>query len=293
MNFKTLKIDDKEIFDRYIVPYDFFICDYSFLTLLLCRVRNDISYTIIDGAMVVKERLFDGKYHFLRPIGYNRESLTPIIEKLVKFKQENGIDFLFRCADSAFINDLRELFPDRFRIMENRDSSDYLYSPSKLMELSGKSLHHKKNNYNHFIKNYKYRKENLTVAHLAECRTLVEKLIAEEKCDCNAFHEYHFLEEILTYGDSLNFEAMAVYSDDILSAFTVGEKVNDSMAIIHVERAEPDIRGLYQFINREFVTDYFSDAEFINREEDAGIESLRRSKMSYNPDRLEIKYDVT
>lgn len=293
MNFKPLEIDDKKLFDKYIVPYDFYICDFSFLTLLLCKARNDISFTIVDGALVIKERLFDGKYHFLRPLGYNRESLPHIVDKLVEYRQSSEIDYLFRCADAAFIKDLSELFPGRFKISESRDSSDYLYKPAKLIELSGKSLHHKKNNYNHFIKNYKFRKEALTAAHLAECLILAEKWVAEEKCDCNVFHEYRFLENIVINWEGLNFKAMAVYSDDVLSAFTVGEKVNDRMSIIHIERAEPDIRGLYQFVNREFVSDYFSDVEYVNREEDAGIESLRRSKMSYCPDKLEVKYDVT
>ena len=62
--------------------------------------------------------------------------------------------------------------------------------------------------------------------------------------------------------------------------------------MIHIEKANPDIRGLYQAINNEFIRHEFSNVEFINREEDMGLPGLRQAKESYNPDHFAEKYDA-
>ena len=63
-----------------------------------------------------------------------------------------------------------------------------------------------------------------------------------------------------------------------VEAFSIGELLNDKMALIHIEKANPDIRGLYQAINNEFIRHEFSEVEFINREEDMGLPGLRQAK---------------
>ena len=77
-----------------------------------------------------------------------------------------------------------------------------------------------------------------------------------------------------------------------MEAFTNGDLVNDKLAHIIFEKANPDIRGLYQAINRDFLIHEFADTEFVNREEDLGLPGLREAKLAYNPDHLTVKYDV-
>lgn len=68
--------------------------------------------------------------------------------------------------------------------------------------------------------------------------------------------------------------------------------MNEKMAHIIFEKANPNIRGLYQAINRDFLLHEFADTEFVNREEDLGVPGLREAKMGYNPDHLTEKFDV-
>ena len=91
---------------------------------------------------------------------------------------------------------------------------------------------------------------------------------------------------MLKNSSNLDFIGMVVYVNDKISAFTIGEKVNENMAIIHIEKADTDIRGLSNFINRSFVDNYFKDVPYINREQDLGIEGLRHAKLSYMPVKL-------
>ena len=68
--------------------------------------------------------------------------------------------------------------------------------------------------------------------------------------------------------------------------------LNEHMALIHIEKANPTIRGLYQAINNEFIRHEFAETQFINREEDMGLPGLRMAKESYNPDHFAEKYDA-
>ena len=83
-----------------------------------------------------------------------------------------------------------------------------------------------------------------------------------------------------------------IYIDGKLEAFTMGELLNKNMALIHIEKANPEIRGLYPYINQQFLVHEFPDVEFVNREEDMGIEGLRKAKLSYHPCKFVEKYTV-
>ena len=77
-----------------------------------------------------------------------------------------------------------------------------------------------------------------------------------------------------------------------VEAFTNGDLVNDKIAHIIFEKANPNICCLFHSINRDFLIHEFADTEFVNREEDLGIPGLREAKMGYNPDHLTEKFDV-
>jgi hypothetical protein len=77
-----------------------------------------------------------------------------------------------------------------------------------------------------------------------------------------------------------------------LVAFSLGSLVDDEMAVIHFEKADTAIPGLYAAINKMVLEHAFPQARFVNREEDMGIPGLRKSKESYNPLRMIHKYEA-
>lgn len=94
-----------------------------------------------------------------------------------------------------------------------------------------------------------------------------------------------------------NFEPLGVVGgvlkvDGIIQAITVGEKLNRNIAVIHIEKANIEYDGAYAAINHEFAAREWAKVEFINREEDMGIEGLRKAKLSYYPVKLVEKYTV-
>lgn len=292
LEFKSLDISDKELFDKYLKPYTFKTCEYSFTNLFIWRKGCDIKYSFLDDVLILRKMNFDGTVHFMQPLGYKKENLKAVIDKLLILKNEQHLDFLFRDAEESFINDISDIYPDKFVIEEDRDNFDYIYSGEKLIKLSGKKLHGKKNHYNHFIKHNKFSVAPISEENIHGCIAAAKEWCNKNDCKGYLLYELRAIQELLHNMRKLEFDGMAVYVNNKISAFTVGERLNDEMAVIHIEKADSDINGLYTFINKFFVENYYSDIPYINREQDLGIEGLRQAKETYQPVRLEKKYIV-
>ena len=75
-------------------------------------------------------------------------------------------------------------------------------------------------------------------------------------------------------------------------AFTIGERLNDETAVIRYEKGNGEIHGIYTVLNRDFLQQDWGKAAFVNREEDMGMEGLRKAKQSYHPCRMVDKYTL-
>ncbi|WP_264169892.1 DUF2156 domain-containing protein [Clostridium estertheticum] len=293
MIFKRLTIEDKEIFEKYIYPYKFLSCEYSFTTLYIWREACDICFTVYKDALIIKKMDFEGRYYFMQPLGYNKENLKELIDVLMDYKKENNMEFVFKDLDESFMEEIKDIYGDvrGICIKEDRDNFDYLYEAEKLTKLSGKKLHGKKNHYNSFIKNYNYE-----VKDIEETQVIKDVVVAAEKWyeannnDSMLNFELQGIKDILENIEIVNTKGIAVYVDEKIVAFSLGEKLNDDLAVIHIEKADTSYSGVYSFINKAFVDRSFSDVKIINREQDLGIEGLRKSKLSYHPFKLEKKY---
>ncbi|MFL0267540.1 DUF2156 domain-containing protein [Candidatus Clostridium radicumherbarum] len=294
MNFSKICLEDKKIIDKFILPYKFLSCEYCFTSLYIWKDACDIQYTVYKDALIIKKRDFDGNYHFMQPIGYTKENLMSIIEALKTYKEENNMRYLFKDLEEGFINEVNLMLKEKksLCIKEDRDNFDYLYEAKKLMTFSGKKLHSKKNHFNYFIKNYDYEVVDIDSEDVIEDVIMAaEKWYEEnEEKDDKLYYELIAIKDIVKNMDSLNLKGIAVYVDGKIGAFSIGESLNEKLAVIHIEKGDKDIEGIYSFIARTFVDRCFNNSEIINREQDLGIEGLRKSKMSYYPLKLEKKF---
>lgn len=204
--------------------------------------------------------------------------------------------FKIHLADREGIEAL-QLDHEQFLVKEEVELKDYLYDGEAMRTLAGKKLHKKKNHYNKFVKTYEGRYEYRDME--CACRDEVFRFLAKWRLNKGEEVEHHLdpevegIHEILRNCNQLNVQMGGVYIDGELEAFTIGSyNGHENMAVIHIEKANPDIPGLYQFINREFLLHHFANAKLINREDDLGIEGLRKAKESYFPIDYARKYYV-
>lgn len=287
-------LEDKNIIDKYIYPYKFLSCEYSFTSLYIWKDACDIQYTIYKETLILKKKDFNGNYHFMQPIGYTKENLIEIIETLKAYRKENHMRYLFKDLEEGFIAELNFFLNGKKElcIKEDRDNFDYLYEAQKLMSFSGKKLHSKKNHYNSFIKTYNYE-----VVEIKDEKVIEDVILAAEKWyeeteekDCKLFYELLAIKDIVNNMSFLNLNGIAVYVDGMVAAFSIGESLNGKLAVIHIEKADKNINGIYSFIAKTLIDTCFKNAEIVNREQDLGIDGLRKSKMSYYPLKLEKKF---
>lgn len=203
-------------------------------------------------------------------------------------------------ADELFLNTLdssSDILKD-FKVIEDRDCFDYIYDAEKLRKLSGKAYHKKKNHLNSFLKMYEGRFEyrNLCCSNKDEIIAFHQNWIDERKIEnkVNLIEkEEAGITNVFEHCSSLNCRLGGVYIDGKLEAYTIGSHAPHlNCAYIHVEKANINIKGLYNYINQQFLIHSFPNAILVNREDDLGQEGLRKAKLSYKPVRLEKKFHL-
>lgn len=189
-----------------------------------------------------------------------------------------------------------------FEITEERDYFDYVYDAQKLKTFSGKKYHKKKNHLNAFLREFEGRYETkcMNCQDREEIFEFLDRWHNMRDIEDEYKRDEHelrgikrFLAEMEDVYEKTNLYMYGVYVDKKLEAFTMGTYLEDKKELfVHVEKANPFIRGLYVFINSSFIKECFEDALLVNREDDMGISGLRQAKESLNPIAFEKKYTI-
>lgn len=296
--FKDIDIDAKDKLQPYFDMVDYEACEYCFATLYMWQHLYKTGYYIGDGfAVLIGE--YEGDTFSILPL-CSKDKLPQVIDFVLNYFESIESKLYFRGITQEIVDDLKEYYPGRFEYIEERDLFDYVYDAESMRTLAGRKNQKKRNHINYFLKEYEGRFEYklLDKNNFDECLDLVKQW-ADNKEENNEYDEgmddeLIGIKKIFNNYDILKFNVKigGIYIDGKLEAFTIGELLNPNMALIHIEKANPNIRGLYPFINQQFLVNEFSDVEFVNREEDLGIPGLRKAKLSYHPIRFVEKYTV-
>lgn len=281
-NFKELTLSDKDLFNNYLRNFKNSSYEYSFAALYLWRDLCKTKYSIINDCLIIKKETPDGIF-FMMPIGYNKSTLQELILKLKDLSTNDNV-YLLGDIEDSFIYDLETFTDIPFKIVENRDTFEYIYLTNDLLKLEGKKYHQKKNHYNSFINSYNYTVTSIdNEEKINDCLELLSNWHLQKPSLCNELQiETKEITDLLYNLNYLDLYSICVYVENSLVGFSIGEIFKDT-AIIHIERCNINYKGVYSFINREFIKRYFSKTTYINRQEDCGCIGLRKSKLSYKP----------
>lgn len=232
----------------------------------------------------------------MQPFG-PEDAIETAVGKQLSWFREAGRPVFFSGIERSMADFLRAYQGVEFTICEDRDNFDYVYNSDDLIQLAGRKYHSKKNHLNSFHKNYPE----------AEYLPITEEIVMQCKLNINGWYKQRAQEtpddpfiaaereailEVLNNFEDFGLKGGAILVGKRVVAFTFGEQLNDDTAVIHVEKADPEVRGAYPAINQAFIAHEWSHMTYINREEDMGIEGLRKAKESYRPVKLIEKFNA-
>ncbi|MBM3295177.1 MAG: DUF2156 domain-containing protein [Candidatus Aminicenantes bacterium] len=180
-----------------------------------------------------------------------------------------------------------------FRCAPDRNDFDYVYATADLAELKGKRYDGKRNRIRKLEREHSWAYRALTADLLPDCRRLFEEWLAEQgEPTPMSSAQGKVIREALLHYEALELTGGAIEIDGQIAAISIGERLNPSTAVIHIEIASPCCEGLAQLMNREFVRNAWPDTDFINRESDLGLPGLRKAKLSYHPHHMVEKFHI-
>lgn len=293
IDFKEITLQDREWIQPILNQCDFNSCEYSFGNNFIWKNAYNVKVANVDGFYVEMSSGEEGsgRVSFLYPAGLG--NIAPVIEKLIDYCKQKNLAFKMHGMLEAQKQQLELLFPGKFTCEAPRDVSDYIYSVEDLIDLPGKKYHGKRNHIRRF-KDNNWSFEPLSDQNIHECAIMNSEWCATNDCkgDNGKSQEYCAVKRAIKHFIELEFIGGLLRVDGKVVAFTIGERLNSNTIVVHIEKAFSEVQGAYPTINNEFLKNLATGFTYVNREEDMGVEGLRKAKLSYNPVILLDKYTV-
>lgn len=282
MLFRPVRLEDKTEIERFTRAAGICNCDLAFANMYCWEETYRSAWCVEEGFLLIRFRIDGGRrIGYMQPLGEG--DFTHLLPRLEADARAAGQPLRLAGLTPEGAAALRRAYP-AFGIRRNRDSEDYIYRADDLRRLEGRRYQPKRNHINRFEAAYDYRYEELTPSLAPECLRLerqwraahdahAAELTAEQRAMQRAFDRF----------EELELRGGALFVDDRLAAFTYGSAIDDAVFCIHAEKADTRYEGAYTMINRLFAQHLPPQYTLIDREEDLGLEGLRRSKLSYHP----------
>lgn len=290
IDFRPITPRDKAAYEAYLLACGERGCEFSFANLYLWG-RQRLAFA--HGHALLFSQ-FNRRTVYPFPVGCGDK--RPAIDAIIHDAEKRGIPCRITGLTGENIELLQSLYPNRFRYHCDRDSFDYVYAIDDLADLAGRKYQKKRNHFNRFRTAFPY----YTVEPLsAQNRDRVQAMVdswyetrLQEAPDSDFHMEQAALSKALTHFEELGLEGLVLMDGQEVLAVTMASPLTSDTMDVHFEKARPDVDGAYAVINCEFaryLRQKLPHIRFLNREEDMGIEGLRKAKESYLPHHMTEK----
>jgi len=289
IDLKKIELSDKAWVDPLLRLSNFRGAEYCFTNLFVWSSVYQTTISRFDNWLIIRigraERPVD-----IYPAGTG--DIKSLIDKLLDAAIHERRDFRMTGVGAEQASLLQQLYPGLFTVTAARDSWDYIYRTDELSVLHGKRYQSKRNHIARFIELQDWHYEQMTLQHIPQCIEMNNIWCQQMGCADNKslYTETCAMEIALKNFEALGLEGALLRVSNKIVAYTIGEPINSDTYIVHAEKAFPDVRGAYPMINREFIRERASSYLYVNREDDAGDEGLRRAKNSYHPIFMQEKF---
>jgi len=296
MKLNKLSLRDQKLFNRYLdlIPHE--LAAFSFANISIWQTLYTIDWAIIENSLCVFFHDQVGCFMYLPPLAAGKVPLGviqqafAIMDKINKNKDISRIENIQQ-EDLDYYRCLGYICHDKY--------PDYLCLRSDLALLRGNKFKSQRAAYNYFIKHYDCDSRRLGLVDRRSCLNLFNSWVKERKAQCNDDVYCGMLEDnrkvikdALVNYKQLNLEGIVVKVNKEIKAFSFGYRLNYNTFCILYEITDLAIKGLAQFIFRQFSQE-LKDYKYINIMDDSGLENLRKTKLAYKPVRLINAYIVT
>ncbi len=288
LEFNKIQLSDRERANKFLKRKNYFLCDYCFVDMFIWSNAYNTSIAFDDDFMYTKTFNEDEGTYFAAPIGDG--DFGAAIDKMAEAAHAEGCPLRIYSIPPEIREKIEAARPDYFNFADGRDFGDYIYSAESLMYLKGKKLHGKRNHINKFLSMYdgRWSYEEVTKDNTHEffdyqlhwCEDDPDEFLGET---CAVSLALRNMDELNIKGGMLRLDGKPI-------AVTLGSESFDDTFIVHIEKADAEIPGAYQMINQQFALHHFEKYRYIDREEDLGIEGLRKAKLSYYPESITENY---
>jgi len=293
-DFRPLELEDRELIREFLWRYEPETSELTFTNLFIWRFLYRWRWSTAGEWLLLLQEKEGQEPSLLPPVGPSPR-LEVALMALGFLRKERGVlRPRIERADSRFVSEVSTA--PELTVIPEREHFDYLYLTSDLMSLKGSKYHAKRNHISRFLEEHGtgFRFVPIGPENLGLCAEFQERWCEWRRCDedMNLRDEWTAIRQGLADYQALRVEGAAILIGDRVEAFTFGELLNAQTAVVHIEKANPEMPGLYAMINQQFCQKYWSEVPFINREQDLGEEGLRKAKLSYHPVRLVEKCRV-
>ena len=287
LSWKEIKITDKPKIDQYLSEQENTISELTFANMFMWRIPYQIRWAEAHGCMMTSYEK-NGKLGIAFPVGKG-DHKAAAEEALAYFREQNRSPLFY--LYSEFAHDFMKMqYGKAVSITNDEGSNDYVYLASALMELPGKKYHQKRNHISSFSKMYPYTYEPITPENIPECVKLFEDWYQTRMDTPDIQDDREAKRALFSHYEELGVTGGLIRVLGEVVAVDVGERLNSNTFVVHAEFAHANLRGAFAVINQEFVRHECAGYTYINREEDMGIEGIRRAKRSYYPVMMAKKY---
>ncbi len=287
INFHKLTLGDQEKATRFLFTAGERGCEYSFANLYLWGRQRA---AFLDGFLALFSQ-FNRRSVYTFPVGQGE--IKPVLDAIIQDAADRDIPCRITGMNEAECRLLESLYPGKFRIHCDRNDFDYVYDINDLADLKGRKFQKKRNHLNRFHQEHpQCRIEPLGEENLDQVRLMAYQWYETHQKE-NPNTDYHMersaLFRALDQWQALNMEALVLLEGDRVIAFTMGSFLQQDTVDVHFEKALAEVDGAYAAINNAFaryLREKYPQLLYLNREEDMGLEGLRKAKQSYCPHHL-------
>jgi len=294
IDFQKLNFSQREAYNEVLFSCPPRGCEYSFANLHLWG-RQEAAF--LHGCVAFFSHFY-GRSIYPYPIGSGDK--RAVLEEIFRDAKERGIPCRLAGLTEEDKVELETWFPGKFHIRSSRDGYDYVYAIDDLADLKGRKFQKKRNHTNRFRAEHpQYEVLPLNACNIPMAQHMVNDwyntrlredpegdYLLENIAMVRAFRNYH----------ALGMDGILLLDEGKVIAMTMGSQMNPNTFDIHFEKAREEVDGAYTVVNQEFARYLrlkYPEIAFLDREDDMGLEGLRKAKLSYNPHHLVEKYHAT